>query len=222
MGNVLQCMLPWLYICDCPSAFTRLLRCLGGFQMANSEMHQRYYLVSSHRRDVPLARAVIGILGAMSLMGSAVTAGDQPVGYNTLLIFRTLVISMLLGLLTQTVGVTTIFCYITLVHTVERALFELDDTYHAHFSRSPGVRLVLPSASIICFICHEDVCAKQAVAGHHPSDRSISRINLNQCKVYHQPCLVQWWRNDRTKIGQCPECTTVPQWSRFVFTATSR
>jgi hypothetical protein len=178
-------------------------------QATGAEMEQRYYRIISQHRYIQLARTSV-----FPTLAYGVAVGYGQVGYDFGL-------GVVFGVLTWVCGLSAIFTYILLVHTVERALLELDDIHQTYFSRGPIVPLSLPSVNITCFICHEDVCNKQSSAGHHPSGHVISKLNLSECKVYHQLCLVQWWRNDRTKIGQCPECTTSPRWSRLVFTATS-
>jgi hypothetical protein len=194
-------------------------------KMSVTEFQQRLNLVSSQRQDVRLVFAIIGFISAAPLLGTvAPLLGTVAPLLGTVVKVGSGLVApgLLLGFLASTIGAAPIMYYIALVHTVERALLERDDKQRAKFSHCPIISLALPPVPITCFICHDDITSQHGVAAYHSSDQAVSQTNLSGCKVYHQSCLIQWWRNDRTKTGQCPERTTVPQWSRIAFTEESR
>ena len=170
--------------------------------MSASEFLQRLSLVSSQRVDVMLACLVFGVAMEVTfqlgrVMGSDIAFFHYP---NYILVF-----------IAATIWAPLI-CYVAFVHTVERALLERSDKQNL----IPIVRF-FPSVTLTCTICYELISSE--LFAHHPAGHAVSQANLDKCSVFHQSCLLPWWRNDRTKAGQCPECTIAPQWSRIVLSS---
>jgi len=132
-------------------------------------------------------------------------------------------VAIVAALLMSTVGVAPVVSYLCLVRSVERAMLEADDRRGTSFGRSPIVLaptpLSLAVAALRCPVCLEEMGRTDPVAGHHPSGDPVTPHNLLDCKLYHQACLLRWWRSDRTNLGRCPESTVSPRWHRVACSA---